>query len=303
MYQQMFQRWMQDIRRFFESKSVLSRLILINIGIWLIFFIVKQFLWLFQADGIAQEIVRYLAVPADPETLLHRPWTVITYMFMHERFWHLFFNMYMLYIGGRIFMQHLTERHLLRVYFIGGLAGAFIYILSFNLFPVFESQLAGSVALGASASVLAILIAIATYKPNYTLNLALFGQVKMKHIAIVFILLDLLSLASSNSGGHLAHLGGALAGYLYIIATFKGSGAANKKIKIPSFSSIFKKSKKNRHFKDVNRNKRPLSDEEYNIRKQKKQKEIDKILEKISKSGYDSLSAKEKEILFKQSKQ
>lgn len=303
MYQQMFQRWLQDIRRFFESKSVLSRLILINTGIWLIFFIIKQFLWLFQAEGVAQDIIHYLAVPADPDTLLRRPWTLITYMFMHERFWHLFFNMYMLYIGGRIFLQHLTERHLLRIYFIGGLSGALIYILSFNLFPVFETQIAGSVALGASASVLAILIAIATYKPNYTLNLALFGQVKMKHIALVFIILDLISLASPNSGGHLAHLGGALAGYLYIVATFKGSGTISRKIKVPSFDGIFKKKKKNRHFKDVNRNKRPLSDEEYNIRKQQKQQQIDKILEKISKSGYDSLSAKEKEILFKQSKQ
>lgn len=303
MYSQIFLRWIQDIRHFFESKSFLSRLILINIGIWLIFLIFKQFLWLFNADGVVYDTIRYMAVPADIEMLLRRPWTVITYMFMHERFWHLFFNMYMLYIGGRIFLQHLTERHLLRVYFISGLAGALIYIFSFNVFPVFEQQMDNSIALGASASVLGILIAIATYKPNYTLNLALFGLVKMKHIAFVFILLDILSITGSNSGGHLAHLGGALAGYLYVLMVLKNSNPSKIKIKIPSFINIFKTKNKKKHFKDVNRNKRPLSDEEYNIRKAQKQKEIDAILEKISRSGYDSLTSKEKEILFKKSKQ
>jgi len=302
MYSQMFQQWIQDIRRFFGSKSILSRLILINLAIWIIFFIVKQILWLFQAQELSAELVRFFAVPADPEILLKRPWTLFSYMFLHERFWHIFFNMYMLYIGGRIFLQHLTERHLLKIYFIGGLAGALVYVLSFNIFPVFRDAIPSSAALGASASVLAILIAIATYRPNYTIYLAFFGPVKMKHIAIVFVLLDLLSISGSNSGGHLAHLGGAMAGFLYIVFSFKTSVGPAKiripKVKVPDFLKKKNKSK----FKDVNRNKRPLSDEEYNIRKAKQQKEIDKILEKISRSGYDSLSSKEKELLFRQSK-
>ncbi len=307
MYSNMFQQWIQRIRRFFESGSLLSRLILINIGVWLLTYLAGVVAWLFKSETGAWEFVRFLAVPADLETLISRPWTVFTYMFLHERFWHIFFNMYMLWFGGTIFLQHLTERHLLRVYIIGGLAGAFLYIFSFNVFPVFADHAAGSAALGASASVLAILIAIAAYRPNHTLNLVFFGPVKLKYLALIFVLIDLFSIQSSgNAGGHIAHLGGAIAGFLYIFALFNTKATEYHK-KRPqkkfSLNDLFPKKKKNKGFRSVNRNGRPLSDEEYNANRAKKQKEIDRILEKIARSGYDSLSSKEKEMLFKQSKQ
>ena len=309
-----FRQILQRAQQFFKSGSILSRLILINIAVWLFVTLVSLIMWLFQVSpeghSLSSGLIRYLAVPADLLILVKRPWTLFTYMFLHERFWHIFFNMYMLYFGGRIFLQYLTERHLLRVYIIGGLAGALLYIFSYNVFPVFSNDIAGSAALGASASVLAILIAIATFVPNYTVNLMFFGQVKLKYLALVFIGIDLISIQSGNAGGHIAHIGGALAGYLYIIAgkkpsakTYKNPFAqTNKKNKKSPFQNIFKIPKK-RPFKDVQKNKKPLSDEEYNIRRSEKQKKINAILDKISKSGYDSLSKEEKEILFKQSKQ
>ena len=301
-----FRQLLQRAQQFFKSGSILSRLILINIAVWLFVTLVSLVLWLFQISpenqGISNGIIHFLAVPADMLVLVKRPWTLFTYMFLHEQFWHIFFNMYMLYFGGRIFLQYLTERHLLRVYIIGGLAGAVLYIISYNIFPVFSNDLAGSAALGASASVLAILIAISAFVPNYTVNLVFFGQVKLKYLALVFIGLDLISIQRGNAGGHIAHLGGALAGYLYIMAGKQTSAKTYKKPKESPFKNIFKIPKK-KPFKDIQKNKKPLSDEEYNIRRTEKQKKINTILDKISKSGYDSLSKEEKEILFKQSKQ
>lgn len=301
-----FRQLLQRAQQFFKSGSILSRLILINIAVWLFVTLVSLVMWLFQipteSQGVSSGIVRFLAVPADLLILIKRPWTLFTYMFLHERFWHIFFNMYMLYFGGRIFLQYLTERHLLRVYIIGGLAGAVLYIFSYNVFPVFSNDVAGSAALGASASVLAVLIAIATFVPNYTVNLMFFGKVKLKYLALIFIGIDLISIQSGNAGGHIAHIGGALAGYLYIMAGKKTSAKTYKKPKKSPFQNIFKIPKK-KPFKDIQKNKKPLSDEEYNIRRSEKQKKINSILDKISKSGYDSLSKEEKEILFKQSKQ
>ncbi|NCU33465.1 MAG: rhomboid family intramembrane serine protease, partial [Candidatus Moranbacteria bacterium] len=156
-------------------------------------------------------------------------------------------------------------------------------------------------ALGASASVLAILIAIAAYVPDYNLNLAFFGPVKLKYVALVFILIDLLSIQSGNAGGHIAHLGGALAGFLYIALGKQSATTKKNTFRLQDFFASIRKKQKH-GFKEVHRNRRPLTDEEYNLKRMEKQKEIDKILDKIAKSGYESLSKQEKETLFKQSK-
>ncbi|NCD40919.1 MAG: rhomboid family intramembrane serine protease [Bacteroidia bacterium] len=301
MYSSLFQQWIGNIRRFFASRNLLSRLILINMAVWILLLLAGSFLFLFQSESGTHEVVRFLAVPADLQLLLQRPWTLLTYMFLHERFWHIFFNMYMLYFSGKIFLEYLTERHLLQVYLIGGVAGAILYILAYNTFPVFAAAIAQSAALGASASVLAILIAIAAYVPDYNLNLAFFGPVKLKYVALVFILIDLLSIQSGNAGGHIAHLGGALAGFLFIALGKQSATTKKNTFRLHDlFSSIRKKQKHG--FKEVHRNRRPLTDEEYNLKRMEKQKEIDNILDKIAKSGYESLSKQEKETLFKQSK-
>ena len=222
------------------------------------------------------------------------PAQLVTYMFLHGGFTHLFFNMLMLYYGGKIFLQYFSEKQLLLTYIFGGLFGALFFILAFNAFPVFEDMKGHAFALGSSASVLSILIAAATYRPDYTLNLFLLGQVKMKWVAIVFVVIDFLSITKGNSGGHIAHLGGALWGFLYAFM-LKSDFDIYK---------IFKKKAKIR-VKTVNSenyHRRPKTDEQYNAERAQEQEDVDRILEKIAKSGYSSLSDKEKEFLFRQSK-
>lgn len=282
-----------SVKAFFNQKSALSRLMLINISIWIVCLFISVFTWLFNISDISF-VTKLFAVPADISSLAEKPWTIFTYMFLQEEFWHLFFNMLMLYYGGQIFLQFFSQKQLLLTYIFGGLVGALFFILAFNAFPVFEDTKTYAFALGSSASVLSILIAAATYQPEYRLNLFLLGQVKMKWIAIIFVVIDLLSIPKGNSGGHIAHLGGALWGFLYAYLLKNDF----------DFYLIFKRKARikvktrNAH----NYQQRPKTDEQYNAERAQEQEETDKILEKIAKNGYSSLSEKEKEFLFRQSK-
>jgi membrane associated rhomboid family serine protease len=281
------------LKNFFLQKNVMSRLMLINVAIWIICLFISVFTWLFNISDISF-VTKLFAVPSDISALAEKPWSVFTYMFLQEEFWHLFFNMLMLYYGGKIFLQYFSDKQLLLTYIFGGLFGALFFILAFNAFPVFENMKGHAFALGSSASVLSILIAAATYRPDYTLNLFLLGQVRMKWVAIVFVIIDFLSITKGNSGGHIAHLGGALWGFLYVSMLKKDF----------DIYKIFKKKAKIR-VKTVNSenyHKRPKTDEQYNAERATNQEEIDRILDKISKNGYSSLSDKEKEFLFRQSK-
>lgn len=282
-----------SVKAFFNQKSALSRLMLINISIWIICLFISVFTWLFNISDISF-VTKLFAVPADISSLAEKPWSIFTYMFLQEEFWHLFFNMLMLYYGGQIFLQFFSQKQLLLTYIFGGLVGALFFILAYNAFPVFEDTKTYAFALGSSASVLSILIAAATYQPEYRLNLFLLGQVKMKWIAIIFVVIDLLSIPKGNSGGHIAHLGGALWGFLYAYLLKKDF----------DFYLIFKRKARikvktrNAH----NYHQRPKTDEQYNAERAQEQEETDKILEKIAKNGYSSLSEKEKDFLFRQSK-
>jgi len=290
---------LEDIKSFFKQKSLLSRLILINVAIFLFVNIINLFLWLFQINTNSETgltpIVEWFAVPSNLELLLGKPWTLLTYMFLQENFFHLFFNMLVLYFSGQIFQEYLNHRKLLGMYMWGGISGGLLYVISYNYFPVFERAVMSSVALGASASVLAILVAIATYVPNYYVQLIIFGRIRLKYLAIILVVIDLISIQGGNPGGHIAHIGGAIWGFLYIILLKKGFDL-NKLFSFSAFKSIRGPKKS---YTNPNYGKRPVSDEDYNRRSASKQKEIDHILEKISKSGYASLSKAEKEKLFK----
>jgi hypothetical protein len=202
-----------------------------------------------------------------------------------------------LYWFGRIFLEYLDGRKLVAVYLLGGICGALVYILSFNIFPVFTGIVADSVAIGASASVMAVVISIAAYVPDYTMNLLLLGRIKIKYMALaIFILTSILDF-SVNSGGKLAHIGGAFFGYFYIMNLRHGHdiGKGINRI-IDFFATLFKPRKKLR----VTHKKVP-DEFEYNKIKAEHQKRINRILDKISKGGYDSLTREEKETLFKES--
>ena len=281
----------------FKQNPVLKWLLLVNVGIWIMVAFANLFLWLYKSPS-TNLLVKWLAVPADWTELIRKPWTVITYMFLHERFWHLFFNVWMLWFGGMIFTRFLSQKQLALTYGLGGLVGALFFILAYNLFPVFETAKYTAVAMGASASVLAILVAAATYKPDYGLNLLLFGQLKFKWLAIAFVVIDLLSISAENPGGHIAHLGGALFGFVY-------GFVMRKSLEKPAESKRKNRKPKMEYtpYEEIHDEPQvPRSDEEYNYQKAERERDVDAILDKIAKEGYASLTAEEKEFLFKNSR-
>ena len=281
----------------FKENPVLKWLLIVNVGIWIMVAFANLFLWLYKSPG-TNLLVKWLSVPADWTELIRKPWTIVTYMFLHERFWHLFFNVWMLWFGGMIFTRFLSQKQLALTYGLGGLVGALFFVLAYNLFPVFETAKYTAVAMGASASVLAILVAAATYKPDYGLNLLLFGQLKFKWLAIAFVVIDLLSISAENPGGHIAHLGGALFGFVYGFILRKSLGQ-------PTESKRKQRKPKMEYtpYEEIHDEPQaPRSDEEYNRQKAEKERDVDAILDKIAKDGYASLTAEEKEFLFKNSR-
>ncbi len=272
----------------FQSGNRVNFLIAINVLVFVTLSLFGVFEYLFTKQKIYSTLVNdYLAVPTYLPTLLNRFWTPFTYMFMHAGFFHILFNMLWFYWLGNIFQEYLKGKKLTFVYLAGGLSGAFFYILCYNLFPAFEDVKMISFAVGASAAVTAVVVATATLLPDYTLSLMFFGPVKLKWIALVYIVIDLISIAGPNAGGHLSHLGGAIFGFLYIKSLQNGSDwgkpfenffDAKPKLKVVS---------KN-YNAGVNIKKNTIPDQEL----------IDKILDKISQNGYNNLSKREKEILF-----
>jgi membrane associated rhomboid family serine protease len=286
-----------DIKLTFRKGNNLNRLIYINIAVFVLITFIAVISFLVKDQEISGKALDLFSVPASFHVLLTRPWTLITYMFTHKDIWHILFNMLWLYSFGRIFLEYLDERKLVAVYLLGGISGALVYILSFNFFPAFKDVVADSVAIGASASVMAIVIAIAAYVPDYTVQLFIFGRIKIKYLALAIFVLTSIMDFSVNSGGKLAHIGGAFFGYFYIINLRHGRdvGKGFNKI-IDFFVTIFKPRKK---LKVIH--KKVATEYEYNKIKAEHQKLINNILEKISKGGYDSLTKQEKETLFKES--
>lgn len=294
---------------FLRSRSALLYLIGANVAIWLIMFLVQLAAFLFNAASMPASaigftpwvdvLVNWLAVPASLDVLALKPYTLLTYMFLHVEFMHILFNMLWFYWFGQIFLEFLSGKQMVTTYILGGLAGAFLFILAYNLFPVFEPMLHVSVALGASASILAIIVCISAYMPDYTIQLIFLGPVKIKYIAIVSVILDVAMIRSGNAGGQFAHLGGAMWGFSYAMMLKKGIDPA-KLFSFKWLSHLGHYTKRTR-FKKVHVSARPLNDELYNQQRAQKQKQIDIILEKISRSGYSSLTKEEKEFLFKTS--
>jgi membrane associated rhomboid family serine protease len=239
-------------------------------------------------------IREYFAFPAN---IISQPlhfYTILTYQFFHDGFFHVLFNMLWLYWMGRIFLDFLKPRQFHFVYLFGGLMGAILFAVAFNVFPVFRN-ISGATIIGSSAAVMAIVVATATLVPNFSINLLLFGEVKLKYLAIAYVVLDLIGSTSANAGGSFAHLGGAFFGFAYIKALQSGN----------DWSVIFKKKSKLKVVKDTKRTSRFEENNKSSIRKNESyidQRQIDEILDKISRTGYDKLSKEEKETLFKASK-
>jgi len=286
-----------DIKKTFMDGSNLTKLIYVNITVFILITIVAVIGYLLNTPDISIKALDLFSVPSSFKALLLRPWTLITYMFVHKDIWHILFNMLWLYWFGRIFLEYLDQRKLVAVYILGGLSGALLYILSFNVFPAFAGVVSESVAIGASASVMAIVIAIAAYVPDYTVHLFLFGRIKIKYMALAIFVLTSVMDFSINSGGKLAHIGGAFFGYFYTLNLRQGRevGKGFNRI-IDYFVTVFKPGKKLKVT-----HKKATTEYEYNKTRVKYQSHINSILDKISKGGYDSLTKEEKETLFKES--
>ena len=286
-----------EIKASFKQGSYLTQLIYINIAVFVLVNLITVFFFLVGESIYDSPIISLFAIPADISELIWKPWTIITYMFLHEAFLHLLFNMLWLYWFGKIFLQYLDQKQLLSVYLMGGISGALFFLGAYNIFPVLESQYA--IALGASASVMAVVFAISFYVPDYQLPLMFIGNVKLKYIAIFSIVLDVISIPAGNAGGHIAHIGGALFGW-YFITEYKKGKLITKGFDrfLEKVFTLFAKGPKMK----VSYKKTGNPDYDYKNKKASQQKEMDIILEKISKSGYASLTKEEKELLFKMGK-
>jgi len=287
---------LNNLKQEFKKGTILNKLIYINVGVFLLFSILGVFSFMFQFD--LSPVLNKLYLPAENSKLLNQPWTFITYMFLHNGFLHLLINMLWLHFAGRIFLQYLNPKQLLSTYILGGITGGLVFIIAYNYIPALAIYTQNAQALGASAAVLAIVVAIATYTPNYSVRFPFIGIVKLKHIAIFSVVLDVLSIPKGNAGGHIAHLGGALFGYIYIKQLQKGKDYSVGFTKwMDSLSNLFKPKS---NLKTVH--KRAKTDRQFNTEKSAQQKAVDLVLEKISKSGYESLSKEEKATLFSASK-
>ena len=287
-----------EIKESFKKGNTLHKLIYLNLGLFLAVQIVRIILLLSNSYESYDGFLRHLAIPSNLEVLGKRPWTFITYMFLHEGFIHILFNLLWLYWFGLVFIQELGLKKLLSTYLVGGFTGGILFVIFYNLFPVFGSVRENSVALGASASVMAVVVAAATYRPERRMHLVLIGPVKIGYIALAMFVLTSMVDFSVNTGGKIAHIGGALTGFLFAYYYRRGKdifrGFDRMMDRIASWFTPGKQRMKVTY-------KKPSDDIEYNRQKSGEQKEVDQILDKISKGGYDSLTAREKEILFKMS--
>jgi membrane associated rhomboid family serine protease len=285
-----------NIEGFFRQKSVLSSLIIINLGVYLFIKIIGVFFLLLDINPV--HFIGIFRLPASFSQLLFHPWTLITYMFTHWGFWHILFNLLWLYWFGLIFLRFFGPKQLGGLYILGGIAGGLLFVLSYNIFPYFRDYIGTSYLIGASASVMAIVFATAFYRKDYEVGLIFIGNIKLIYIAIFFFVLDLVSIETDNPGGHIAHIGGALMGFWFAKAYIKGRDlTAWPNSFIDGIVNFFTKKQRQKQFRQTHR--RPETDFEYNKRRNDNNNEIDRILDKIKKSGYNSLSDDEKKTLFK----
>ena len=277
---------LEDIKRTFKGNNDLAKIIIANV----ILFIPSNL-----TGGLKQSFFSILGLPESIFEFIYQPWTLISYMFLHNGFNHILFNMLLLYSFGKILAGAIGNRAFLTVYFIGGLAGGLAYLIFSTLISIGIIPLTpfGGVV-GASGAVLAVIIAIATLTPNQELNMMFIGPVKLKYIALAAFVISTVLSVDDNIGGKMVHIGGAAYGYYFAMQHKRGksTGLWFSRI-VETLTTLFKKSPKMKVAY-----KRPKTDEQYSNEKAEHQQQVDAILDKISKSGYDSLSKKEKDFLF-----
>ena len=292
--------FIDDIKRSYRQGSMLMRIIIINVGIFLLLNIVALGALLLNVPNDA--MLRWVELPSDLWQLLRRPWTLVTYMFAHYALFHILFNMLWLYWLGRIFMEFFSPKQLTGLYLLGGWGGALLFLLATNMLPYFTSRGDAFYLIGASASVIAIVVATAVYAPDYKIGLLFFGEVSIKWVALVTVAFSLLGMDAGNLGGNIAHLGGAMVGAWFAWRIKQGHDITRPlNACIDAVVGLFN----DRSFK---RPARPASEGGAAPRRANRpddlvsEEELDTILKKIKVAGYDALSDEEKDKLFKASR-
>ncbi len=278
---------------YWRQLNVLYKLLVVNVAVFLTIILIKLITFLLGMPQVIQAVVRFFSLPAAPVKLLIKPWTLFTYMFLHEGFWHIFANMLWLYFLGLIFIQYFSEKQLWRVYLISGLIGGLFFFIAYNIFPVFWGVKNYAYLLGASAAVSGIVIAVAAYRPQETILIFGILPMPMWLLGVLYVLYDVSMLTVDNPGGHLAHLGGALFGLWFGLAYHKGKD-------ITAFMDRLALRKKPRM--RVHKNDYRPDDYEWNRSQREIEEELNRILDKISRKGYNSLTKKEREFLKRHSR-
>ena len=294
-----------DIKQHWHTGGMLKRLLIINIGVFLGIWAVELIGWLFGAKGLSNYVLDQLMGTSDPMKLLRKPWSPVTYMFTHQAPMHLFWNMIMFWFSGQIFQSVLGDKRMLGNYLLGGLFGFAFYAFG-SLMPAHLSLGSNGPILGASAAVMSVFIGVASYRPDMQVNMFILGPVRFKYLGIAVLVLDLIAIRQGdNTGGHLAHLGGAMYGFLAARQLNKGtdwSGAFVDRLERIRQFFIRKRGTRMRVEKRPGGPSGKMTDAQYNLAKKQKQERIDAILDKISRSGYDSLSKAERDFLFNSEK-
>jgi membrane associated rhomboid family serine protease len=280
----------QDIKLRFAKLNTLENIIAINAVFFVLPFILNTVLYLFKIS--ISGWFDYVELSANIGTAIFRPWTILTYGFFHASIGHIFWNMMLLYISGRLMLNLFKEKLLLKTFFVGIIAGGLTYLISYNVFPVFNSV--EGTLIGSSAGLMAVLIFMASYMPNSPIRVFVFS-VPLKYIALAFIFIDLVQIPTSNAGGHIAHLGGALWGYVYQRQFLQGNDIG------AWFMNTYEVLKKS--LNGTPKSKRPKRRAKATTSNAVEQKKVDAILDKIASSGYASLTKAEKEYLFRAGKQ
>lgn len=291
-----------DLRQQWRTGGMTKRLVFLNIGTFLLVWAVDLVGWALGGGRMGGWLLENLMGSSQWSWTLWHPWTPITYMFTHQAPMHLFWNMIMFWFSGQLFQGILGGKRLLGNYLLGGLAGYLFYVLG-SFMPAHLALGSNGPILGASAAVMSVLIGIASYRPDMLVNLFLIGPVRLKYVGIAVLVLDLIAISGgSNTGGHLAHLGGALYGYLAARQLAAGTDWSGAFVGwLERIPKLFKRgTTRMRVEKRPPHNARgTVTDADFNASKKQQQERIDAILDKISRSGYDSLSKAERDFLFR----
>ncbi|MGI4885322.1 MAG: rhomboid family intramembrane serine protease [Janthinobacterium lividum] len=297
----------QDIRTAFDRRdNALNQLLLLNVLVFAALIVLHAGLTIGGVGSYYEPVLRQFALSSALPVLARHPWTVLTYAFTHEGFLHILFNLLNLYWFGQLIREYLGNRRLVSLYVLGALAGALVFLLSYNFLPAFQPGL-GTTVVGASASVTAIIVAAATLLPDYTFMLILLGPVKIKWIAVAVVLISLAGINGGNPGGEITHLGGALLGFVFIKQLKAGRDLGRPIQAIGDWvGNLF--SRRPAMSVSTARRPEPVAAAARGARPaaaagQPHPDEVDSILEKISRSGYESLSKDEKQKLFRASQQ